>query len=68
MMHELTISPLGHLLLRETTLESSDRKLSNSLLEAYQEGPARGMLHSASEELDALLPPSFEFARSIAQL
>ena len=26
------------------------------------------MLYSASEEMDAALPPSFEFARSIARL
>jgi SNF2 Helicase protein/SNF2-related domain len=67
-MHELTITPQGHLLVRETSLEPPDRKLTKALLEAYRESPARGMLHSASEELDALLPPSFEFARSIAQL
>jgi hypothetical protein len=67
-MHDLTITPQGHLLVREMTLESPDRKISKALLEAYQESSARGMLHSASTELDAALPASFEFARSIAQL
>lgn len=67
-MHDLTITPQGHLVLRETPLETLDRKLSGSLLEAYTESAARGMLYSASEELEAVLPSSFEFARSIARL
>ncbi len=67
-MHELTITPQGHLLVRETSLETPDRKLSKALLEAYRESPARGMLYSASEEIEAALPSSFEFARSIARL
>ena len=68
MTYELTITPQGHLLVRETSLEPPDRKPSKALLEAYGESPARGMLYSASEEMDAVLPPSFEFARSIARL
>ena len=67
-MYELTITPQGHLLVRETTLETADRKVSKALLEAYDESSARGMLFSASADLDAVLPPSFEFARSIAHL
>ena len=67
-MHELTITPEGHLLVRETSPESSDRKPSKRLLESYGVSPARGMLFSATEELDAPLPPPFEFARSIARL
>jgi non-specific serine/threonine protein kinase len=67
-MHELTITPQGHLLVREAPLETSGPKLSKRLLGAYSESPARGMLYSASEETDAALPPSFEFARSIARL
>ena len=67
-MHELTITPEGHLLVRETSPENPDRKPSKRLLEAYGESPARGMLCSASEEMDATLPPPFEFARSIARL
>ncbi len=38
------------------------------MLEAYRESPARGMLYSASAEIEAALPSSFEFARSIARL
>ena len=67
-MHELTITPEGHLLVRETSLTTSDRKPSDRLLEAYGESPARGMLFSATEEMDTALPPPFEFARSIARL
>ena len=40
-MHELTITPEGHLLVRETSLATSDRKPSKRLLEAYTESPAR---------------------------
>jgi len=67
-MVELTITPEGHLLPRETALEGSDRKPSKQLLKAYRESPARGMLHSATVESDAALPPSFDYARSIARL
>jgi non-specific serine/threonine protein kinase len=67
-MHELTITPEGHLLVRESSLETSDRKPSKRLLESYGENPARGMIFSATEEMDAQLPPSFEFARTIARL
>ena len=67
-MHDLTITPQGHLLLQETSLETGDRPLPKALLDAYAASPARGMRHSASEELDAELPASFEFARSIARL
>jgi non-specific serine/threonine protein kinase len=67
-MHELTITPHGHLLVREMPLETSERKLSSALVAAYSESAARGMLYSASEEMDAVLPPAFEFARSIARL
>src|SRR4051795_6722922 len=64
-MYELTITPQGHLLVRETSLEPQDRGPSRALLAAYAESPARGMLYSASEEMEAALPPSFDFARSI---
>ena len=67
-MHDLTITPQGHLLVREASIEVSHQKLSKGLLEAYRESPARGMLYSASEETEAVLPPAFEFARSIARL
>jgi hypothetical protein len=67
-MHELTITPQGHLLVRETSTETSDRAVSSVLLAAYTASPARGMLASAGAEATARLPPSFEFARSLARL
>jgi non-specific serine/threonine protein kinase len=67
-MHELTITPQGHFLVRETSLESSERPPSKALLDAYWKSTAHGMLYSATEEMDAAHPSSFEFARSIARL
>jgi superfamily II DNA or RNA helicase len=67
-MHELTISPQGHLLVRESLLGTLNQEPSKGLLEAYQESAARGMLYSASQEMEAASPPSFEFARSFARL
>jgi non-specific serine/threonine protein kinase len=67
-MYELTISPRGQLILREAALETPERKLSKALIEAYQTSSAQGMLYSASAELDAVLPPSFDFARGIGRL
>ncbi|MEO6809048.1 MAG: ATP-dependent helicase, partial [Isosphaeraceae bacterium] len=67
-MYELAISPQGHLFVRETPNELPGRKPSKPLLDAYGASPAQGMLHSGSAEMDAVLPASFEFARSIARL
>jgi non-specific serine/threonine protein kinase len=67
-MHELTITPQGHLLVRETPPGPSDAKVPDVLVAAYEASPARGMLDSASQEGNATLPVSFEFARSIARL
>jgi non-specific serine/threonine protein kinase len=67
-MHELTITPQGHLLLRTIPQDKPDGKLSKALLEAYAESAAQGMLYSAGHELEEALPPSFDFARFIARL
>ncbi len=67
-MFDLIITPHGHLLVRDTPHEHPDRKPSKALLAAYSESPAHGMLYSASEEIEAVLPVSFEFARAIARL
>ncbi len=67
-MPDLTITPHGHLLLRETLLETPDRTLPKSVVEAYRTSSAKGMLESASNADDAALPPAFDFARSIARL
>ena len=66
-MHELTITPLGHLLLRETP-DVAGAKLSKPLLDAYGQSAARGMLESASKEWDAALPPAFDYARTVGRL
>jgi hypothetical protein len=67
-MHDLTITPHGHLLLRETPDGTAARPIPHALLEAYSASPARGMLESAAGAADTALPPSFEFARSVARL
>lgn len=67
-MHDLTITPQGHLLLREIPAAETDRQPSKALVAAYRESSARGMLYSASEETTKALPAAFEFARSFAQL
>ncbi|WP_165067057.1 DEAD/DEAH box helicase [Paludisphaera rhizosphaerae] len=67
-MFDLTISPQGHLLLRETSDGSSARGLSKRLLDAYKISAAEGMLQSAGDETDAALPPAYDFARSIGRL
>jgi hypothetical protein len=65
-MHELAITPQGHLNVRESPSESTAKKPSLKLVEAYQKSAAHGMLYSASDE--TALPSSFEFARNIARL
>ena len=67
-MHELTITPQGHLFVRETVLDTPHQEPSKALLDAYAESAARGMLYSATDETAAVLPPAFEFARSFARL
>ncbi len=67
-MHELTITPQGHLVVREAPPETPSQKLSQMLLHAYRESPARGMLYPATEEGDGVLHASLEFFPSIARL
>ena len=72
-MDELTVTPRGHLRLREiasgsrSTSPSKDWRLSKSVLDAFHEDPAQGLLALASET-ESALPESFEFARSLARL
>ena len=73
-MHELSISPHGHLLIREVADEPqtsnvaiASRAIPDGLLSAYQQSPAHGMLVSATEQLDATLPAPFEFVRGLAR-
>lgn len=67
-MYELTISPQGHLLVREMQDDGAQRNLPQRLLAAYAISAAHGLLNSATQDLDAVLPPSFDFARSIARM
>ena len=67
-MHELTITPQGRLRVRETSLDRPNHEPSKALLDAYAESAARGMLASATEEMETELAPSFDFARSVARL
>jgi len=67
-MHDLTITPQGHFRIQEMPHDAQLQRLSKTLLDSYGESAARGMLDSASVDLDKALPPAFEFARSIARL
>ena len=67
-MDDLTITPQGHLLLRASTLPTPDRSPSKAMLAAFRVSAAHGMLSLVSAEADAVLPPAFEFARTIARL
>ena len=67
-MHELTITPQGRLLVRETSPDRPHQEPSQALLDAYAESAARGMLTSATEEMETVLPPSLDFSRSVARL
>ncbi len=70
-MAELVISPRGHLLVRGEA-ESADqpRSVPASVVAAYGQSGAWGMLVSASEPepFDAALPAAFEFARGVGRL
>ena len=67
-MYELTVTPQGHLLLREEATTTPGRQPPNLVLEAFRASPARGMLDLATSASDGALPPAFDFARSIARL
>jgi len=66
-MFELTITPRGHLLVRDVAVDTAHQPVSRRVIEAYLESPSRGMLVSATRENLVVMPASFEFARSIAQ-
>lgn len=66
-MPELSITPHGHLLVRESP-DRSTQAIASAVLEAFRTDPIRGMLISASESSDAVLPADFEFVRSFARL
>src|SRR3712207_6513122 len=62
----LTISPHGRLLVEESadeSLGSPDPAATKRITAAFAESPSRGLLDLATTELQAVLPPSFAFAR-----
>ena len=65
MTHQLTITPHGHLLVREAP-DDGGPAVPKSLLAAYATSPAAGMVHSAS--LEHALPLSFAFVRGLVRL
>src|SRR5690348_10405548 len=68
MPHELTITPSGHLALRElSTPTEAAVSLSKSLVAAFADSASRGLLHLATHELRAALPPPLDYARSLAR-
>lgn len=65
----LTISPHGRLFAELTDATNSglaDGAPSNRIARAFAEAPASGLLHLATAELGASLPPEFVFARDFA--
>jgi non-specific serine/threonine protein kinase len=67
MPHELIITPSGHLALQEQTSADEVSALSPKLVAAIADNPARGLLHLATSELQAILPPALAYARSFAR-
>src|SRR5437764_12890290 len=66
MPHELTIAPSGRLALVETSAQT-EGELPKPLVSAFAAGPARGLLHLATSDLQTRLPPPLDYARSFAR-
>jgi superfamily II DNA or RNA helicase len=64
-MHEPLIAPSGRLTVVESGSDAAV-ELSKGTLAAFARGPAHGLLHLATAELQSRLPPPLEFARSFA--
>ncbi len=68
MPHELTITPSGHLaLLEQSSATEAAAGLSKPLIAAFADSAARGLLHLATNELQAALPPALDYVRSFAR-
>src|SRR5262245_34879882 len=63
MPHELIISPSGRPALAHA---SSADELSQPLVTAFAQNPARGLLHLATNDLQARLATALEYVRSFA--
>jgi superfamily II DNA or RNA helicase len=66
-MHEFFIAPSGRPALVESSSASETAaELSKSIVAAFDNGPSHGLLHLATSELQARLPPALEYVRSFA--
>jgi non-specific serine/threonine protein kinase len=71
MPFELFLTPQGHIHVREVSRGDGaelDGAVGKRIHAAFAESPARGLLHLATSELQASLPPSFAFVRDFARL
>jgi SNF2-related domain/SNF2 Helicase protein/Helicase conserved C-terminal domain len=71
MPFELFLSPQGHLHSREVadpSASAQDGPAGKRIHTAFADGPARGLLHLATAELQASLTPAFAYARDFARL
>ncbi len=66
MSHELTITPSGHLALREQAADH-EAAFSKHLVAAFADSTARGLLHLATNDLQTAFPPPLDYARSFAR-
>lgn len=66
---ELAITPQGRLVAREKSHQPGRTDLPDSslILKAFAESESRGLLHLATFDLKAALPPSLDFARQFAR-
>ncbi len=66
-MHELVISPAGHLgLIESAHVDEAAPGLAKSLVAAFDKDAAHGLLHLATQELQTRLPPAIDWVRSFA--
>ena len=66
-MYEFVIAPSGRLAMVESALvNEAAADLSKAVVAAFGDSPSRGLLHLATNELQARLPPALEFVRSFA--
>src|SRR5262245_28507678 len=66
MLHELLITPSGHLALVESS-STEAAELSRPIVAAFADSPARGLLHLATNELQTRLPAALDYVRSFAR-
>ncbi len=68
MLHELILTPAGHLaLIESSSAGDGPTELPRSIVAAFGESPSRGLLYLATSELQTRLPPALDFVRSFAR-